>query len=118
MIMTDIDFTKLECIGEGRNRRVYLLPSGLNVIKVPLNDDGITDNCLEDHRFRLQRNKWFPLARCRLLDFTKYYLIMEYVVAPESYLELRDENGWIDEVDCWQVGLTRKNKLVAYDYGD
>lgn len=118
MAITDIDFSKLTCIGEGRNRRVYLLPSGKNVIKVPLNDDGIRDNCLEDHRFRLHRSKWYPLARCRLLDFAKYYLIMEYTEPQYNLCELMKLHNWVGMVDCCQVGLTSKNKLVAFDYGN
>lgn len=114
--MKPIDVSQLKCIGEGRNRRVYLLPSGKNVIKVPLNDDGISDNCVEDSRFRKHRAKWYPLARCRLLDYTKYYLIMEYVKPAKKPYDCGE--AWVYSVDCGQVGFNRAGRLVAFDYGN
>jgi len=113
-----IDLSKLKCIGEGRNRRVFLLPSGLYVIKIPLNEDGIRDNCLEDTRFRRQRADWYPLARCRLLDYSEYNLIMEYVEPVYDSQELMKKYSWVGFVDCCQVGYSKKNKLVAFDYGN
>ncbi len=118
-----IDLSQLKCIGEGRNRRVYLLSSGKNVIKVPLNDDGISDNCIEDFRFRKHRNEWYPLARCRLLDYTQYILIMEYVAmidycVPGTWNEMCKLHSWIMSVDSGQVGYNRAGKLVAFDYGN
>lgn len=114
--MKKIDVSQLKFLGEGRNRAVYLLPSGKNVIKIPLNDDGINDNLTEEYRYRFQRKTWYPLARCRLLNGS-HNLIMEYVEFPNSYCELREIHSWIDFVDCWQVGYNRAGKVVAYDYG-
>ena len=110
----DIDFTKLKCIGEGRGRRVFLLPSGKNVIKVPLNEDGIHDNMAEAFRFRKQRKAWFPLARCMMWG---QYLIMEYIEPVYGFGDLMKQYNWVGMVDCCQVGYNRAGKLVAFDYG-
>jgi hypothetical protein len=92
-----IDTAGMKCLGNGRNRIVYLTLSGKNVIKVPLNEDGISDNFLEDFRYRRCRAKWYPLARCRLLDYTQYILIMEYV---EPAIDSFSLASWVYSVDC------------------
>ena len=115
--MKTFDVSQLKHLGTGRNRAVYLLPSGKNVIKIPMNGDGIHDNLAEEYRYRVQRTSWYPLARCRLLPGS-HNLIMEYVKFPDSYCGLRESNSWIDSVDCCQIGYNRVGKLVAYDYGN
>lgn len=108
-----LDLSQLKFLGEGRNRKVYLLFSGKNVIKIPKNDDGIRDNCIEDFRYRKNRDKWFPLAKCRLVNYSNYHLVMEYVKQAEDPYGLAT---WVYSVDCGQVGFTNNGKLVAYDY--
>jgi len=134
-------------LGSGRNRHVFLLPSGRNVIKVPINEAGRTDNYLEAVRFKKSSiNSYASYARCRLLNFNQACLIMEYVkpvlfisesYASQMHKEARsteyctwfaeqdkytivtgDSPDWVKCIDCAQVGLNLKGKLVAYDYGN
>jgi len=101
---------KLKHLGDGRNRSVYLLPSGLYVVKFPKNNWGVHENYVEsrsckrdDYLYRWQK------AKCRLAGL---WLIMEYV-SQVPYDELPD---WSKYVDGGQVGLNRKGEYVAYDY--
>jgi hypothetical protein len=107
-----------ELIGEGRNRIVY--GRGNYVVKVPLNEDGISDNYHERWTW-LHRDEGFSYARCRLIGAL---LIMQYARFPVE--GKTDENGWheyrkdlpwwVDFIDCQQVGYNRFGELVAYDY--
>jgi hypothetical protein len=100
-------------IGSGRNRDVYLCPSGLYVVKDPSNDAGCDDNYSEAYRWK-RRSKWYPLARCKMVPNSPL-LIMEYVKT--DFVWSKEMPDWIDFVDCRQVGYTLDGKLVAYDYG-
>lgn len=119
--MAKFDLLKCKYLGCGRNRIVYLLPSGKNVIKIPLSEAGENNNYDEAFRYskRIER-KSIPLARCRMVKDTPY-LIMEYVIDPFAIQHRRKYTlcnmpTWVEFVDCRQVGYTRQNKLVAYDY--
>lgn len=98
-------------LGEGRNRITFLTPSGKYVVKVPLNEAGVYDNWKESKScksdFNLMREH---KARCRMLGFM---LVMEFV---EEKISRDDLPEWTCWVDCGQVGLTWKGKLVAFDY--
>lgn len=112
--MIDKDFiSKLKHLGKGRHRITYLLPSGLNVLKVPINEAGRHANLCESTLFHFKRAP-YPVARCAMLHGTGF-LIMEYV-EPVYRSQLTVVPAWADLVDCFQVGFTRKGKLVAYDY--
>lgn len=97
-------------LGTGRNRAVYLLPGNRNVIKIPLNDEGVFQNEYEARSAK--RDDWlyrWQKARCRLIFPC---LIMEYVeLGPFS-----DLPDWSDYVDCQQVGKNRLGNFVAYDW--
>lgn len=110
--MGKFDILKCKYLGQGRNRIVYLLPSGKNVIKIPINEYGLYNNWDEATIFsRREDGCYIPLARCKMVKDTPY-LIMEYVEqTKDPYVE-----PWTYSVDCSQVGYTRSGKLVAYDY--
>ena len=112
--MTKYDVTEFKFIGKTKKRAVYLLPGGKNVIKVPLNEQGLHNNYLEDFRYRFQKSKWYSLARCRLLK--NGCLVMEYIEVIDKPYDLK--LYWVDMVDCGQVGYNRLGEVVAYDYGD
>jgi hypothetical protein len=103
--------SQLKFIGEGRNRICYLHKG--YVIKLPKNIEGLFDNSYESRSFLI---KDYPKARCKLLK--QSILVMEYV--RDYYdcgLESSNLPDWAGFVDCMQVGLNKKNELVAYDYG-
>lgn len=103
----------MKLLGEGRNRSVYLLPSGKYVLKVPKNEDGNRDNSLEAIRYR-NRQDWQNLARCKMVPGT-FLLVMEYV---DVNIPSEEKPDWTKYVDGGQVGYTLKGKIVAYDYGN
>lgn len=106
---------QLQLIGEGRNRSVFLLPSGKYVLKVPKNFDGELDNWREARRFKVRKeNNYLPLARCKMVP-NSHLLVMEFVNT--KYIDPDERPRWTDFIDCAQVGYTGKGILVAYDYG-
>lgn len=109
-------------VGEGRNRIAFLSPTGLNVIKVPLSNYGVNDNESEYRYWKKRKTPEkssrgyvddtleTPLARCRMMGI---FLVMEFVdddVPPEKHPQ------WSIYVDCGQIGVNRKGRVVAYDY--
>lgn len=111
-----IDISKLKHLGSGRHRDVYLLPSGRNVIKIPSNTDGVGSNYREA-QIRYNFDPWTgterSYARCRLIPGTNY-LVMELIDTDYDPDCLPD---WASCIDCGQVGLDRKGRFKAYDYG-
>lgn len=101
---------RYQYIGSGRNRAVFLTKNSKNVIKVPLNYAGGSDNFVEtkkqDFGFPIPRNK-----RIFIDDFC--CVIMEYVEPVKEWKNLPEWTSWID---CCQVGTNRKGEIVAYDY--
>lgn len=98
-------------LGYGRNRLVLKLSSGKNVIKIPLNEEGVSDNYRENRYAKV--NGWLDhsqKARCRMFG---YCLVMEYV---EPTYEFEGLPNWTGAVDCQQVGYTSDGRLVAYDF--
>lgn len=123
--MSKTDLSKCKLLGQGRNRMVFLLPSGLNVIKVPLNEDGIIDNWHE-HCIRSTGNPYDhqkTRARCRILPgsnclIMEYLTVMFYPDLLEYYTPRKMKiPDWIGSIDCSQVGLSLTGKVKAYDYG-
>ena len=102
-----------EFLGAGRNRAVFLTPSGKFVIKIPLNIAGNSDNYIEGKK----KNDDFPLPNSKYLEINGFSCVMmEYV----EQLKISDATNipwWANYVDSMQVGYTRKGRLVAYDYG-
>jgi hypothetical protein len=100
-------------LGAGRNRIVFLSPSGRNVVKVPINDWGISNNTTEALYWRERDQKTVPLARCRIFC-DGLLLAMETVdtLSRWTYADL----PWAVQIDCGQVGRNRKGQFVAYDY--
>lgn len=106
---------------EGRNRLVFF--SKFVVIKIPLNEDGITDN---EYESSVMGGKAFTkiwvkpeyntYPNTKFLELDGLWCVMMKKVKPtyESYDELPN---WVGFIDCGQVGYDRSGKLVAYDYG-
>jgi hypothetical protein len=120
-------------VGRGRHRCALKSPTGLNVIKIPLSDAGLLDN---EREARYWKEKIRPLhkkdqvrlsarlgktvdknaeneiqlARCRMMGV---FLVMEFVNNDMPGVKVPD---WADYIDCGQVGMNRKKKIVAYDY--
>jgi len=101
-------FIRLDC---GAYRMVYQR-KGI-VIKVPINEDGIFDNMIEDAAWHIHKSKptrdGYYLAPCRIL---RNKCLMMVTVDVESNGELPD---WASDIDGCQVGIY-KNEFVAYDY--
>lgn len=92
------------------------------MVKLPRNIAGLTDNEWESstaESFGDMTCIQYPRTRLGMFDGVPV-LFMEYV-RHTGYNGTRDELGyepdWIGCVDCGQVGMTRKNRLVVYDYG-
>lgn len=102
-------WTRLDC---GRHRTGYA--RGNIVIKIPINDYGLSDNDHEARVYKQFKNKpdmdGVCYARCRLLD--NGWLMMVKV----SRKGFRNPS-WAGRIDCAQVGMTVSGKIVAYDYG-
>ncbi len=100
-------------LGEGSNRRVY--KHGDFVIKYPINDKGFGDNVHEAYIYKksLTYKYYIQYAKCRLVCKHFCILIMEYVIQ----IPYKDQPEWAQAVDCGQVGINKRGKIVAYDYG-
>lgn len=107
---------KYDLLSIGRNRIVFKLKSGNYVLKFPLSNNGETDNdwegsvCINNEdpeEIQYPRTKWvcYEGFVCVVMD-----CINENI----ANYELPD---WVSSVDNQQVGLNRKGRLVAFDYG-
>jgi hypothetical protein len=105
-------------LGRGRHRQTYLLPSGKHVIKFPINDEGVGANQREYRKFKNTKHEGI-FARCRLINVDDSACIIMVAVKPleNKYCNF-DLPYWVDEIDNMQVGFTRRQQLVCYDYGD
>lgn len=99
--------------------RVVLSKSNKYVIKVPINEEGISCNLIEELMYK-GYNQEENLAQCEIFYFKGIPILkMEYVMhwvdagIPESKLP-----KWANKIDHQQVGLNRSGKLVCYDYGN
>ena len=101
-----------ELLGTGRNRVVYRVSKRL-VLKLALNDYGLSDNCIEHSRYRRYwQSDLVQYAPCRILS--NGALLMWYVEPLKTPTECPD---WADYVDCRQVGRAHDGRIYAYDYG-
>lgn len=104
-------------IGCGRQRAVFRRKNF--VIKIPMCEDGLHSNSREAFTYKKSLKKPCPngtrYARCKLL--ANGWLVMQYVKDYYRCNPRPEHNGWIDYIDCQQVGLNIGGRLVAYDYG-
>lgn len=103
-------------LGSGRHRAVFLLKSKNSVIKIPLNEDGVVANAQEYRNYlasKTSNGHIIYVARCRPFY---HCLLMEYVNPIDKTKIIPTLPDWAYWVDNLQVGLNKKNKLVAYDH--
>lgn len=102
-------------LGSGCGRVTYSKNKN-TVIKVPKDYGGIDANKMEAAAYKHYRNsptdREIILAACRLLK--NGCLIMRY--ADYIYCDYPNYPHWASRIDGAQVGVTRHNKIVAYDY--
>lgn len=86
------------------------------VAKLPLSMSGVAANALERTGFRrtLTGKTECPVAACRILHNPDGVpiLLMRTV---DPVVSTQDLPNWTLWVDCGQVGLDRRGRLVAYD---
>jgi len=117
-IITEL-FSKYEYLGCGRNRIVFKLKSGNYVLKFPVNNAGVSNNDWEGSvcgSTEPNNPDVTQYAKTRWIQFRGFICCVMEIVKP-----INDETNlpeWIHHIDSCQVGLTRKNKLVAYDFGE
>lgn len=107
----------------GRNRAVFL--AGNYVIKIPLTDDGFVDNdwegSISNSKQCYNHPDWIQYPRTRLVCYNEIPIVLAQKVRHVWEDEIKERLGfipdWIYSVDCGQVGFTKNNRLVAYDYG-
>lgn len=113
-----------ERLGSGRHRITYGKDDKNIVIKVPYSLAGAKANISEFkvwHRFRYDEfdHRGLSLARCKLIYFKKYPLIVmekvKVLAGPSKAPDIKLP-GWCFAADSFQVGTTKNGKLVAYDY--
>jgi hypothetical protein len=109
---------KYSYLAEGRNRAVFIKDEKW-VVKVPLNDYGMSDNYAEERRYQKfgKTGDDIPYAECRVVHDTNGIPLLEM----ERVTLLTETDAvpkWADYVDCAQVGRTSSGEIVAYDYSD
>ncbi len=106
-----------ECLGCGAFRTVFQDTKSGNVIKVPMDETGIGCNIIESELYK-QYGKDGILAKCKLFYFRDIPLLeMEYVTDwQECGIPKYKLPKWVWRIDCDQVGLNSKGKMVCYDY--
>lgn len=104
----------------GRTRVAFLFPT--YVVKLPVTYAGIGDNDWEGSVSNIPGDtENIQYARTRLhYEGEIPVLLMERVEwqTTDKLIALYGEvPWWVDFVDCGQVGLNRRGRLVAFDYG-
>jgi len=86
-----------EIVGRG-NTRLVIRRKGHNwILKIPVRAGGISDNCLEGKRYRINELPQVRKAK-----------------ANDPVIQMP---AWAYHVDSEQVGINRRGQIVAFDYG-
>lgn len=120
---------RFERIENGSYRTAYLSPSKRFVYKVPLRYTGLICNYFEHDQYRngtvCKDHVGVPrdaLARCRISPAG--ILVMEFVAGAVygNYEKVEgtdvDVPDWAWRIEGAQVGINRRGKIVAFDYGN
>lgn len=114
----------LECYG-GRNRNVFKMPGGY-VVKLPSGMNGIADNDWEGSVSNSEEGTGFDVgyvqyARTRMCYYKDIPIVfmeyVEYLNKEKIVKRFGKEPEWCYSVDCGQVGINKRGRLVAFDYG-
>lgn len=106
----------------GTSRVTYISKSV--VFKVPISECGFRNNDLEASIISLYENTEYeiPIAKSRHLLNCEVPIVVMEKVKEMSLSDIKDQYGempdFVSAVDMGQVGLTKKGKLVAFDYAD
>ena len=111
-LFTELKALGFKVVGQGRHRRGMLFPSGKYILKVPINTEGQQANEEEAERYQTDYSE--KGARCRMIDYKGFPCLVMEAVKPNLYSS--SDCPFLHEVDCGQVGMNRKGKIVAYDY--
>lgn len=111
-------------VAGGRNRNTFLMP-GNYVVKLPKSWEGYGDNDWEGSISNAEENLNSPYhvqyPKTRLLYVEDIPILFMEKVKPiyeKELIDLFEEiPDWVHCVDCGQVGITKKGRLVAFDYG-
>lgn len=103
-----------KCLGDGRHRIAFLHKNKNFVIKVAHCIDGMQANWEECKKFKNRKHSSIPFARCRSAHPYAIVIVMEKV----EHCPWTEKPDWANYVDCGQVGYTKKNEIVAYDYSN
>lgn len=114
---------KAKAIYIGRNRCVFDM--GSYVVKLPISYDGLGDNEWEGSISNNPNNTDIfyveQYARTRLHYFKEVPVLFMEKVIELTYDEIEHQFNmlpdWVHSIDCGQVGVNAKGKLVAFDYG-
>lgn len=108
----------------GRTRNVFLMSGGY-VVKLPKNFDGITDNdwegSVENSEDSIGVFEEYQYPHHRMVYSKGIPVVFMEEVEPLTSKEIVQRFGkepeWVMSVDCGQVGVNKRGRLVAYDYG-
>ncbi len=111
---------KYSSLGTGAYRQVYDVGNDW-VIKFPVNANGIECNLIENKIYELFGDTEH-YAKCHIKLYQGIPILWMEKVKP--YLGFYNDTGKLEELPKWahhqdgpQVGTTKDNKLVIYDYG-
>ena len=103
-----------EIVGRG-NTRLVIRRKGHNwVLKIPVRAGGISDNCLEGKRYRINELPQVRKAKAKCVTVCKLPIVIMEWVNIDPVIQMP---AWAYHVDSEQVGINRRGQIVAFDYG-
>lgn len=89
-----------------------------SVIKIPINDEGVTASSLEvrtSDGYIEKPDDYIPIAKTDAIEKDGVFFIKMEKVSPIKKVNYSALPFWVGMVDGGQVGYTKNNVLVAYD---
>ena len=103
---------KYSVLATGRTRIVFL-KNDTEVIKLPLNEEGIEAQYTEVQTYKKNKKRKI-FAKCSLVHDNEIPVLTMEKVRPA--MEIKDPPSWVGFIDCEQVGYNSQGQLLAYDY--